>query len=187
MHDVLAHSLSGLLVHLEGAKLLAADEGASPRLLDTIERAHHLAQSGLQEARQAIGTLRDDDLPGPERLPALALEFRQRTGIPCRFAVSGTPRPLGAEARLTVYRVMQETMTNVIKHATPDRVEVRLDYEPDGTKLIVEDIAGSRPAPPADDSGYGVTGMRERAELLAGTLTAAPTGTGFRVDLWLPA
>jgi signal transduction histidine kinase len=188
MHDVLAHSLSGLLLHLEGARLLAVDEAASPRLRDTIERAHHLAQSGLREARQAIGTLRDEDLPGPERLPALVAEFRRDTGIRCRLAVTGTPRPLDAQARLTLYRVAQEALTNAGRHASPDRVDVRLAYAADGTALTVEDFAGGTRAPGvADDHGYGVTGMRERAELLGGTLAADATTTGFRVALWLPA
>lgn len=185
MHDVLAHSLSGLLLHLEGARLLAADEAVSPRLRDTVDRAHHLANNGLREARQAIGTLRDEDLPGPERLPSLVGEFREDTGIPADLAVTGTPRQLGAQARLTLFRVAQEAMTNAAKHASPSRVDVRLGYDRDGTRLTVEDFGD--PAPPGDDDGYGLTGMRERAELLGGTLSAGPTGSGFRVTLWLPA
>jgi signal transduction histidine kinase len=184
MHDVLAHSLSGLLLHLEGARLLAADDGVSPRLRDTVDRAHHLATTGLREARQAIGTLRDEDLPGPERLPSLVGEFRRDTGIPAELAVTGTPRQLGAQARLTLFRVAQEAMTNATKHASPDRVDVRLGYDAEGTRLVVEDVGA--PAPPSAD-GYGLTGMRERAELLGGTLSAGPTASGFRVTLWLPA
>ena len=78
-------------------------------------------------------------------------------------------------------------MTNIRKHACPDRVEVRLAYEPAGTRLTVEDFkaADGRPAP-GGGTGYGLTGMRERAELLGGTLTAGPTAQGFRVDLWVP-
>lgn len=190
MHDVLAHSLSGLLLHLEGARLLAAQEPVNPRLCDTVERAHHLAQTGLQEARQAIGTLRDEDLPGPELLPVLVQEFRRDSGIPCRFAVAGAPHPLGAQARLTLYRVAQEAMTNAGKHAAPDHVDVRLEYDGGGTALVVEDTGDVRDAPAPPDGnghGYGLTGMRERAELLGGTLSAARTGSGFRVTLWLPA
>lgn len=203
MHDVLAHSLSGLLLHLEGARLLATREAVDPRLTDTIERARHLAEAGLGEARQAIGMLRDEDLPGPERLRALAGEFARDSGIPCDLAVSGTPYDLQPQTRLTLYRVAQEALTNVRRHARPDHVEVRLSYEPGGTRLRVEDFTtyagptdpggaatgdGTDPdGGPLDDHGYGVSGMRERAELLGGTLTAAPTGNGFRVILWLPA
>jgi signal transduction histidine kinase len=188
MHDVLAHSLSSLVLHLEGARLLAVRSEAEPRLTDAIERAHHLAQAGLSEARQAIGTLRDDDLPGPERLATLAEEFQRDTGVPCALTVTGGPPELRAQTRLTLYRVAQEALTNVHKHARPERVEVRLDYERDGARLTVEDIATTPTTNPAsDDHGYGVSGMRERAELLGGDLTAEPTATGFRVTLWAPA
>jgi signal transduction histidine kinase len=188
MHDVLAHSLSGLVLHLEGARLLAAREGAGARLTDTIERAHHLAQGGLDEARQAIGMLRDDDLPGPDRLRALAEEFERDSGVRCRFDVSGRPVTLGSPTRLTLYRVAQEALTNVRRHARARRVDLLLGYEPDGTRLIVEDF-GTAPGPSiaTDGHGYGVTGMRERAELLGGTLAAEPTETGFRVALWVPS
>ena len=101
MHDVLAHSLSGLTLQLEGARLLAVEDSADARLTDAIERAHHLAKSGLQEARRAIGMLRDDELPGPERLAGLAAEFQRDSGLPCEFAVACTararsPGPAGA-------------------------------------------------------------------------------------------
>jgi signal transduction histidine kinase len=184
MHDVLAHSLSGLLLHLEAARLLAERERVPARLSDTIDRAHHLAEAGLGEARQAIGTLRDVDLPGPDRLRELAGDFRRDSGIDCELTESGSA-DLGAQQRLTLYRVAQEALTNIRKHARPARVRMCLEHERDGTRLTVEDIGV--PVTSEDDHGYGVTGMRERAELLGGTLTAGPTGTGFRVVLWLPA
>ncbi len=190
VHDVLAHSLSGLVLQLEGARLLAAQpgRGVDPELAGTIDRAHHLAKSGLDEARRAIGMLRGDELPGPERLDALAREFERDSAVPCRLDVCGAERELGSDARLTVYRVAQEALTNVRKHADARLVEVRLGYEPGGTRLSIEDYArnGVRPAPPAG-GGYGLTGMRERAQLLGGTLEAGATGSGFRVELWVPA
>jgi signal transduction histidine kinase len=224
MHDVLAHSLSGLTLQLEGARLLAIEDGASARLTDTIERAHHLARSGLQEARKAIGMLRDEELPGPDRLAGLAAEFEHDSGVRCEFAVTGEPRDLDSQARLALYRAAQEALTNIRKHAHAGRVEIRLGYEPDGTRLTVEDFgddrallaaaaggaraasspgeAGSGGDPGRADGGdpaeaaaggdpagggYGLTGMRERAELLGGRLTTAVTATGFRVELWIPA
>lgn len=220
MHDVLAHSLSGLALQLEGARLLAAEDPADPRLADTIERAHHLAKSGLQEARRAIGLLRDEQLPGPERLAALVAEFERDSGLPCCLTVDGDQHTLGSQARLAVYRVAQEALTNVRKHADAGRVEVRLRYKPDGTRLTVEDFRrdqaprvaepvpvgaavavvgearrrssagaddyGNRFGEPDGTGGYGLTGMRERAELLGGTLTATTTPSGFLVELWLP-
>jgi len=188
MHDVLAHSLSGLLLQLEGARLLALASPADERLAGTIDRAHELARSGLDEARRAIGMLRDDDLPGPDRLAALTAAFQTDTGVPARFSSSGTPRELASAVRLALYRVTQEALTNVRKHAHPDHVEVRLDYLPDEISLTVEDVGVPLTAPPVgSEGGYGLTGMRERAELLGGTLDAAPTGAGFRVLLKVPA
>jgi signal transduction histidine kinase len=190
MHDVLAHSLSGLMLQLEGARMLAAENTGDARLPTAIERAHHLAEAGLEEAGRAIGMLRGDELPGPERLPSLAAQFQQDSGVPCQYRVSGEARALGSEARLAVYRVTQEALTNITKHTSPGRVSVSLAYEPASTRLTVEDFAadGGRPDSAGQDGGgYGLTGMRERAELLGGTLTAAATGTGFRVELRLPA
>jgi signal transduction histidine kinase len=93
-----------------------------------------------------------------------------------------------ADGRLTVYRVAQESLTNIRKHAHAGRVEIRLAYEPAGTRLAVEDFgdSGGYPAP-ADGTGYGLTGMTERAALLGGRLTAGPTAGGFLVELWVPA
>jgi signal transduction histidine kinase len=188
MHDVLAHSLSGLMLQLEGARMLAAEDPSDPRLPGVIERAHHLGQSGLEEARRAIGMLRDDELPGPERLASLAAQFQDVSGVPCQFTVSGQVYELPSEAALAVYRVAQEALTNITKHACPERVEVHLGYEPCGTRLTVEDFAVNwEPPRAAGGSGYGLTGMRERAELLGGELTTAMTRGGFRVELRVPA
>jgi signal transduction histidine kinase len=189
MHDVLAHSLSGLMLQLEGARMIAADDSSDPRLPGIIERAHHLGKSGLEEARRAIGMLRDDELPGPERLASLAAHFQEVSGVPCQLTVSGPAYELSSEARLAVYRVAQEALTNITKHACPERVEVHLGYEPRHIRLTVENFAINREPPQSDDDtpGYGLTGMRERAELVGGKLTTAMTQGGFRVELRVPA
>jgi signal transduction histidine kinase len=194
MHDVLAHSLSGLVVQLEGARLLALSDPADGRLAMTIDRAHQLARGGLDEARRAISMLRDDELPGPDKLAALARSFQGDTGVPCRYTETGTPSGLRPAVKLALYRVTQEALTNIRKHAHPERVEVRLDYLRDGMSLVIEDFVAADDKPPlqvgaleSTGGGYGLTGMRERAELLGGTLTAGPTGHGFRVDLRIPA
>ena len=188
MHDVLAHSLSGLLLQLEGARLLAVSNPGDERLAGTIDRAHELARNGLDEARRAIGMLRDDELPGPDRLAALTGSFQSDTGVPARFTSSGSPGELASAVRLALYRVTQEALTNVRKHARPTRVEVTLEYLADAITLTIEDFSPP-PAPPSTThqaGGYGLTGMRERAELLGGTLDAAPTQTGFVVQLRVP-
>jgi signal transduction histidine kinase len=109
--------------------------------------------------------------------------------VACKVAVTGdSERDLGTDGRLTLYRVAQEALTNIRKHTRADRFEIRLAYEPSGTRLTIEDFDRRRERPaPADGTGYGLTGMRERAELLGGTLTAEPTEGGFQVQLWVPA
>jgi signal transduction histidine kinase len=189
MHDVLAHSLSALALQLEGTRLLARERGADPSVIAAVERAHHLAGEGLAEARDAIAALRGEELPGPERLQQLVDAFAGSSEL----VVTGTPRELGSEARLALYRTAQEALTNVLRHSAADRVEVRLEYLADATRLVVQDYGPGAPvavgaaAGAVSGGGYGLTGMRERAELLGGRLHAAPTPDGFRVDLWLPA
>jgi signal transduction histidine kinase len=191
MHDVLAHALSALALQLEGARLLARDRDADTEVVAAIERAHHLAAGGLAEARQAIAALRGDELPGPERLPALADAFGEHSEATCTLDVTGEPRELGSEARLALYRTAQEALTNVRRHSAADRVEIALRYATHGTTLVVQDFGPGAPVTiPAGSNGtagYGLTGMRERAELLGGRLCAEPTADGFRVELWLPA
>ena len=182
LHDVLAHSLSALALQLEGARLLARDREADPEIVDSIERAHHLAAAGLTEAREAIGALRGEELPGPERLRSLVETFGDRATL----TVTGEPAELPSDARLALYRTAQEALTNVRKHSDAERVDLRLDYEHGGARLVVEDVGRPLGTGNGAGGGYGLTGMRERAELLGGRLRAGPTPDGFRVDLWLP-
>lgn len=189
MHDVLAHSLSALALQLESTRLLARSRGADDDVMRALDRAHHLAAGGLDEARRAIAAERGDTLPGPDRIGALADAFAEQSGLPVALEVRGSPRELAPEARLAVYRTAQEALTNVCRHATAERVDVSLDYLPDRTVLVVEDhaVAGAPPSSVLSlGSGYGLTGMRERAELLGGELLAAPTTGGFKVELRLP-
>jgi signal transduction histidine kinase len=184
MHDVLAHALAALALQLEGARLRAATHD-DPELVEALERAHRLSRSGIEEAGRAIAMLRDEELPGPERLPALVAEFERDTGIPASIAIAGDHHGLEPDAQLTLFRVAQEALTNVRKHAQAARVELRLEWEGAGVRLSVEDFG--EPGEDGDGVGYGLTGMRERAELLGGKLAAGPTSGGFRVDLWVPA
>jgi signal transduction histidine kinase len=153
-----------------------------------LDQAHQLAATGLQEARRAIATARGDELPGPDRIGVLADEFAEQSGLPVALAVRGEPRRLAPDARLALYRTAQEALTNVRRHAAAERVTIELSYLTGSTVLVVEDSAspGTPPPPPLTGSGYGLTGMRERAELLGGELLAEPTDTGFRVELRLP-
>jgi signal transduction histidine kinase len=187
MHDVLAHSLSGLLITLEATSAMAESGAPVEQLEESLGRASGLARTGLDESRRAINMLRDDDPPGPERIERLCQDFEADAAVPCRFELVGEERPLAREIHLALYRVAQESLTNARKHASPDRVEVSLSYEPGRTRLVVEDFrdAGQRPAP-GGGTGFGLTGMRERAALLGGTLQTHATDRGFRVELCAP-
>jgi signal transduction histidine kinase len=197
IHDVLAHSLSGLMLQLEGARMLSREPTANGQLPAALDRAHRLARDGLEEARRAIGALRDEDLPGPDRLAQLAADFARDSQIEVTLDTSGSPHPLSSQASLTLFRVAQEALTNTRKHAYAGRVELHLAYESTGTRLVVEDHRSPVATPtvaPAEESSaggsprqeYGLTGMRERAELLGGHLDARSTADGFRVELWIP-
>ena len=185
MHDVLAHTLSALSIQLEGTRMLAEQRSADPEVVTALDRAGRLAREGLGEARRAVTSLRGETLPGPNLLPQLAQEFEGDTGVPCRLQTDGQPVDLTAEARLALYRIAQESLTNVRKHADAASVDIILHYAPESVELVVENHGPSLMSP-LPGGGYGVGGMRERAELLHGTLEAGPTPTGYRVTLWIP-
>lgn len=187
IHDILAHSLSAQIVHLEGARLLLSREGDRVQALDRVERARNLARSGLEETRRALATLRGE-IPEPkDAIAELAEEFYASTGRPCDVQVTGEPRELSPQAGLAVVRTAQEALTNVRKHAPGARVRLTLRYLGDGVELEVTDSGGTEPVLEMDGGGYGLVGMRERAELIDGTLMTGPDGKGFRVSLRVPA
>lgn len=186
LHDILAHTLAGLAVEVEGSRLLAERDGATPELQAHLQRAAGLARTGLAEARSALTALRDGTGRGPGELPGLVADFQATTGLPCSFRVSGRPRPLSPEAGVALYRTTQEALTNTMRHARAARVEVRLAWRPGTVVLCVRDYGtpGGPPSPAGE--GYGLSGMRERAELAHGSLRAGPTEDGFLVELELP-
>ncbi|WP_417374406.1 sensor histidine kinase [Glutamicibacter protophormiae] len=185
LHDVLAHTLSGLTIQLEAARLLASKEcGASP-LRDAVENAHRLSRTGLQEARRAVATLRGDQIPGPDQIATLVEEHRLSTNGAVRFTARGDPRPLDADASLAIYRTAQEALSNVRKHARGAAVAVSVEWSSAFVTLTVEDDGTVRQGPPTE-GGYGLTGMAERAELLGASLETGPCDSGFRVRLAVP-
>ncbi|TDC53179.1 sensor histidine kinase [Actinomadura sp. KC345] len=186
IHDILAHSLSAQVVHLEGARLLLSRDGDRVQALDRVERARNLARSGLEETRRALATLRGE-IPQPtEVIAELAEEFHASTGRSCDVHVTGEPRDLPPQAGLTVVRTAQEALTNIRKHAPGARAHVTLRYLGDKVELEVTDTGGTEPVVELDGGGYGLVGMRERAELIDGTLVTGPDGKGFRVSLRVP-
>lgn len=190
IHDVLAHSLSAQLVHLEAARLMIEREPAGDfrdRILERVVAARSMARDGLAETRQALSALRGEITPVEDFLHTLV--EGGGPGGPAGVEVAGERRPLTAEASQAVRRVAQEALTNVRKHAPGAAVAVRLEYLPDEVALEVRDSGGGKVAEElgASGSGYGLLGMRERAELLGGTLEAGPDEEGFVVRLRVPA
>lgn len=187
IHDVLAHTLSALAVQLEAARVLAERRPGDPGVAQAVGRSHRLAREGLDEARRAVGALRGETAPGPDELPALVRRFQEESAIPCHLVVEGSPAALQPDARLALYRTAQEALTNVRKHAHPAEVTVRLVYRDRRAELTVEDLGDAGSPAPADPGGHGLTGIRERAALLGGTLEAGPVPGGFRVRLEVPS
>ncbi|OKJ72145.1 sensor histidine kinase [Streptomyces sp. CB02460] len=186
IHDVLAHSLSAQLVHLEAARLLIEREPAGEfrdQVLQRVVAARSMAREGLSETRQALSALRGEVSPVEDFLRQLV------TAEPAEVRVEGERRALTAQASQAVRRVAQEALTNVRKHAPGARVQLRLEYQPDFVVLEVKDSGGRSPEGDlaVSGSGYGLLGMRERAELLGGTLEAGPGKEGFVVSLRVPA
>jgi signal transduction histidine kinase len=187
LHDVLAHTLSSLSLHLESTRVLAKSRDVDPEVLSGIERAVALARDGLEEARDAVGTLRDDELPGPDRLPSLVADFERSSGVSCRFEQVGAGAPLGPEASVALFRGAQEALTNVGKHAHASSVQIGLLWAADTVTLrVCDDGDAVNAVAPRAGGGNGLRGMRERAELAGGRLEAGPNGQGFVVEMTLP-
>lgn len=187
MHDVLAHSLSGLSLQLEGARLVAERDHVSPELQEMLTRSRRLASEGLEEAKRAVRALRGETLPGLDDLERLVADFNAG-GLEVSLSVHGAPREVPSEAGLTLYRAAQEALTNVVRHSGARSARVELDFGDDVVRLVVSDDGG-RAAPALADvgGGYGLGAMRERAMLVGGSVTAEPAGSGFRVEVELPA
>jgi len=181
IHDVLAHSLSAQLVHLEAARLMLDAGAEREQLRERIVAARRMAQDGLAETRAALSALRGEFVPVGQYLATMA------GNDGAALTIEGEVRPLGAEVGVAVRRTAQEALTNVRKHAPGAVCEVRLSYLDGTVELEVRNGAsegGGELA--ASGSGYGLLGMRERAELLGGSLLAGPEAGGYRVLLSVP-
>ncbi len=198
IHDVLAHSLAAVSVNLQAAEgLLSEIEDDSPELAKAIEcvaRAGAFTREGMTEARRAVTALRDNEShppPGPlaDQLAALAAKHRADGDPAVEFSVAGTPRPVAAALGLAVYRTAQEALTNARKHAPGQPAGICLEFR--AAEIAVQ---VSNPLPSAESArplagagaGYGLTGLRERAALAGGTLTAGPADGQWRVCLTIP-
>jgi signal transduction histidine kinase len=181
-------------VNLQAAEgLLDTLPSGSPELgraIECISRAGVLTREGMAEARRAIQALRDDSPPLADQLSALAKEWEADANVPIDFSVSGSPRPVAAEVGLAAYRTAQEALTNARKHATGQPIRLALDFfDSEIAVRVVNQLptVSDRDVVPVAGTGYGLTGLRERAALGGGTLVAGPADGEWRVYLRIPA
>jgi signal transduction histidine kinase len=207
LHDVVAHNLSVVVVQAQAAqRILDRDTERARGVVVSIERT---GREALDEMRRLLGVLRAGEAPGDgEALgggegdglfgpqPGLArlgelVEQVRRAGLPVTLRVEGEERPLSAAVDLSAYRIVQEALTNSLKHAGQARAEVLLRYRARDVELRVSDDgrggAAHLDGGPVPGSGHGLVGMRERVELFGGELAAGPRpGGGYQVHARLP-
>ncbi|MGH3197333.1 MAG: sensor histidine kinase [Streptosporangiaceae bacterium] len=188
LHDVIGHTLTVSLLHVQSARLAVEHDPAdAARALAEAER---LGRECLAEVRTTVGMLRQDSptdstgstapLPGADGLPTLVEQFRS-AGADVTLTVEGDTGALPATTGLAIYRILQEALTNAVKHAPGSATEVRLAVSPGEVTLTADSQAV-----PGTGTGLGVVSMRERAESLGGSCEAAPGGRGWLVRATLP-
>ena len=188
LHDIVAHRVSMMIVQSEaGASVAAVSDDETAQRFDAIATS---GREALAELRRLLGVLRDDDhtasiapQPSIDQLDALVDEMVE-AGLSIDVMVEGPMRPLPPGVELSGYRIVQEALTNALRHAGSTHVEVRLRYSDDALDLEVSDDGVGRVGP---TNGYGLVGIHERVALFGGTLTIGerPEG-GFIVGARLP-
>ncbi len=187
LHDAVAHAMSVMVVQAEAAEEMLSLEPERARM--PIQRIQGVGREGLAEMRRLLGVLRRDESPatapqpGLDRLGALAREM-DAAGLPVEVVVDGDARQVPVGIDISAYRIVQEALTNALRHARASRVVVHVDYGNE-IELDVEDDGVGRLLPIRD--GHGIVGMRERVALYGGTLDVGPGSRGgFRVHATVP-
>jgi signal transduction histidine kinase len=189
LHDVVAHSMGVIAVQAGvGAHVIDKDPGEAKRSLEAIAAT---SRSTLTEIRRLLGVLRADEHGAYQPAPGLAdldrlVDDLGGAGIPVTLTVDGSHDDVPPGVDLTAYRIVQEALTNVLKHAGPAQATVAIDYAPGAIRLAIADN-GRGVNGRAGEGGHGLLGMRERVGVYGGTLSAGPApGGGFRVVAELP-
>lgn len=187
LHDVLGHHLS--LINVQAGVGLHLMDSRPEQAREALTAIKAASSEALREVRTVLGVLRPEEEVAP-RQPALGLDrlddLTADAGLPVTTTVTGTRRPLPAEVDRAAYRIVQEALTNVRRHAPAGSAEICVEYEPAVLRLRIRNTPGGATTP--DGSGSGIAGMRARAEALGGTLEAGPLdGGGFLVSAVLPA
>jgi signal transduction histidine kinase len=189
LHDVVAHSVSVMTVQAGGVRRLLRDDQQRER--EALLAIEDTGRRALAEMRRMVGVMRTGGdasdrapQPGLENLDHLVGEIRE-SGLPVDLEIDGPPVDLPVGVDLSAYRIVQEGLTNALKHAGPARAWVRVRYAPGGVEILVEDD-GNGPSSNGTP-GHGLIGMRERVAVYGGTLEAgARPGGGFRLRALLP-
>ena len=189
LHDVIAHAVSVIVVQAQAGPHLLDDHGRVRNVFGAIEAS---GRDALAELRRLLGILRSDDeqlaigpQPGLDSLQSLVEQVRA-SGLPVELRIEGEPVRLSAGIDLSSYRIVQEALTNVVKHAEDAAAEVLIRYRERALELHVVDD-GHRRATSINGSGHGLIGMRERVALYGGTLETGPRdGGGYAVHALLP-
>jgi signal transduction histidine kinase len=187
LHDIVAHHLSVIVLQAAGARASGKPAGAP------LEKIENSARQALAETRRLLGVLRDPDeetelapQPGIGDLDALAASVRA-AGVPVNLVIDCDRAALAAAMDVSVYRIVQEALTNVLKHAGPARADVAIGCSDDTVTIEVTDNGIREPGDQAPAGGHGLAGMRERAAVFGGELAAGPRpGGGFAVRARLP-
>ena len=189
LHDVVAHHVSVIVIQAGGGLSAIATRPDDARsALQSIATTGRLA---LADMRRMLGVLGEaethEPMPGLDRLDDLVTRVRM-AGLPVELSVEGERRRLDPGLELSAYRIVQEALTNSLKHAQGGRAQVVVAFQPGLLVISIDDERGSgpRPAVEPDHEGRGLVGMRERVAMLRGTLVAHPTMEGFRVVASLP-
>jgi signal transduction histidine kinase len=198
IHDVLAHSLGALSIQIQAARSVLTDRGDIDRASDLLAAAQRMAAEGLTETRRAVHALRADTLPLEQELARATDTYAQRYAVAARFSAGGAPRAVPPDATIAMLRIAQEALVNAAKHGAGQAVTVRLDYRDCDVRLAVRNNlvparAGDAgrgpdgaPAVQTANAGYGLTGMRERLQILNGTLEAGRHDREWVVTAQLP-
>ncbi len=190
IHDTLAQGLTATTLQLESADALL-DSGSPPeKTREPVRRALSLTRSNLEEARRSVFDLRAAPLERrslPEAIEALVGEWGFEAGVEADFEAVSAGQPLPPRVEIALYRVAQEALNNVARHAEAERVSVKLSATPEEIKLTVEDDGGGFETLDAAGNRHGLTGMSERANLLGGKLEVRSSpGEGTRVGVTIP-
>lgn len=186
LHDSLTHQISVIKVQSEVAVHVARRRGE--QVSEALLAIQQAGREASRELRATLEALRDDDTtppPGLDHLPELVKRF-QGTGLETTLTVEGHPRAVPDAVSRTAYRIVQESLTNVTRHASATTASVLIDYRPDGLRVHIDDD-GKDTVHSAPTPGLGLLGMRERVSALGGRLRAEPrTAGGFTVQAELP-